>query len=132
MDSAKSLPSTPDVCKARANVPAKGPKPTDIKIRAAHTNSGIERKAFNSKRVSVLKRAGSALCVWLADKAKKIPKIAAIKVPRADMAIVSMDATKTFCKKDESKLGASNSPKKRLIKVQLRSENKRCSCKSSE
>jgi len=40
-------------------------------MRAAHTNSGIERKAFNSKRVSVLKRAGSALCVWLADKAKK-------------------------------------------------------------
>ena len=37
----------------------RGPKPTAIKSKAAHTNSGVLRRAFSNKRLGPRQRAGS-------------------------------------------------------------------------
>ncbi|MNY29200.1 hypothetical protein D3C86_1632290 [compost metagenome] len=67
-------------------MPAFGPRPAASTTRAAHTSSGIARRAFRSKREPL--RASQPRRP-AAGKARSRPNRAASRVPMADMARVS-------------------------------------------
>ena len=115
MDSANRRPRTPEVCSPKANVPAKGPKPTAISSSAAHTSSGVLRKALSSSRVAARQCAGSCAWALLAGSASARPSSTANKVPNADMARVSSEAISTLLMKTVPISGCKSSPKKRPI-----------------
>ena len=98
MLSANKRPSTPDVCSAKASVPASGPKPALISSSAAQSSSGMLRSIFNTERVMPRHRAGSSWCVLLAGTARAKPKMTASSVPSALMASVSSAAQPSLAK----------------------------------
>ena len=110
MLSANKRPSTPEVCSAKANVPASGPKPALISSSAAHTSSGMLRSIFNTARLMPRQRAGSSWCVLLAGTARAKPRMTASSVPSALMASVSSAAQTSLIKNLLLVSGTNNSP----------------------
>ena len=130
MASANSRPSTPEVCRASASVPAKGPRPAAISSSAAHTSSGTERSAFSSRRVGARPRAASPSCRRLAGSASASPPTAASSVPSADIASVSQVPTSTLCRKGPERSGGKNSARKRPM-LRAASSDRNCAhCRS--
>ena len=113
MASANSLPNTPLVCRASASVPAMGPKPAEIRSKAAHTNSGMARRALSNQRVGLRNQAESWDDMRLAGTAIAKPSIAAIAVPNADMARVSQAPQATLFTNTGDRSGGKNSATKR-------------------
>ena len=135
--SVNKRPSTPVVCAAKASVPAKGPSPAEIKSKAAHTNSGMDRRALSSTRMSLLTSSGRDACDIsthpagrLASSAKPAAINAAKSVPKADMASVSTVAPATFRKNLGFRSGGKNSARNRPM-LRAASKEKNCAhCKS--
>jgi hypothetical protein len=103
-------------------VPAKGPRPTEINKSAAHTNSGMDLRAFSNHLAGVLKIAVSLELVLLAGRASMMPSAAASNVPTADIAIVSNDAIRIFDKNVGLILGDKSSLKNLAINSRLLKE----------
>jgi hypothetical protein len=66
--------------------------------------------------------AGSFGLVLLAGRASRIPSVAATKVPTADIAIVSSEATRIFDRNTELKFGDKSSLKNLAINSKLLNE----------
>ena len=113
MASANKRPSTPLVCSASARVPAMGPRPAEIKSKAAHTNSGMARRALSNQRVGLRSKAESWADMRLAGTASAKPSTAAMTVPSADMAKVSQAAQATLSTNTADRSGGKNSATKR-------------------
>ena len=92
-----------------------GPRPAEINNNAAHTSSGIARKALSSHRVGLRSQAASCLDMRLAGTAKAKPKTAAMMVPSADMASVSQAAETTLLTNLGDISGGKNSARKRYM-----------------
>ncbi|CAH0650332.1 hypothetical protein PSNVIR_04623 [Pseudomonas sp. Nvir] len=99
--SANNRPSTPAVCSARARVPALGPSPAASTVSAAHTSSGMARRALSSNRAAPCNGQPKRPA---AGSASSIPIIIANRVPSPDMARVSSAPCHTAfrCPADQS------------------------------